>query len=267
MNNEQSGGYLDPRLAAVYDHVPEYASRADVKLFVDAAVASGGPVLELGCGTGRVLLPTARAGIEITGLDLAEPMLDILRGKLAAEPEEVRRRVSLLRGDMRSFDLGRRFALVTIPFRPFQHLLTVEDQMSCLGCIERHLENGGRLILDVFNPSLEALVRKTPTAVNESRAVAKLPDGRTIKGFDRVMTIHRAEQYLDVEIAYELASPDGSVERVVQAFPMRYLFRYEVEHLLARCGLRVVALYGSYDRAAFTDGSPEMIFVAEKLPG
>jgi SAM-dependent methyltransferase len=221
-------------------------------------------VLELGCGTGRVLLPTAHAGIEITGLDLSEPMLDRIRGKLAAEPKDIRRRVALVRGDIRSFDLGRRFRLVTLPFRPFQHLLTVEEQLGCLGCIGRHLAPGGRLILDVFHPSLEALCRRTPTAVNESRAASKLPDGRAIKGFDRVMAIQRAEQYLEVEIAYELTAPDGSVERLVQSFPMRYFFRYEAEHLLARCGFGVAALYGDYDRSTFVDASPEMIFVAEK---
>jgi SAM-dependent methyltransferase len=265
MTNERSGGYIDPRLAAVYDHVPEYAARADLKLFVDEAVASGGPVLELGCGTGRVLLPIARAGVEITGLDLAEPMLNILRGKLAAEPEEVRRRVLLVRGDLRGFDLGRRFALATIPFRPFQHLITVEEQMSCLRCIHRHLAPGGRLILDVFHPSFKGLSRETPTPVEESRAVTRLPDGRTMRGFDRLLAIHRAEQYIEAELSYELIAPDGSVERVVQAFPFRYLFRYETEHLLARCGFRVAALYGNHDRSAFGDASPEMIFVAEKV--
>ena len=267
MAEERSGGYIDPQLAAVYDHVPAYASRADVKLFVDEAVASRGPVLELGCGTGRVLLPTARAGVEITGLDLAEPMLGILRGKLAAEPEAVRRRVELVRGDIRDFDLGRRFALATIPFRPFQHLITVEEQLSCLNCINRHLAPGGRLILDVFHPSLEALCRQTLTPMHQRSVVNRLPDGRTMRSADRVMAIHRAEQYIEPELVYELTSPDGSVERVVQAFPMRYLFRYEAEHLLGRCGFRVAALYGNYDRSAFADGSPEMIFVAEKASG
>jgi SAM-dependent methyltransferase len=235
MAKELSGDYMNPRMAAIYDHVPEYASRADVGFFVDEAVASRGPVLELGCGTGRVLLPTARAGVEITGLDLAEPMLEILRGKLASEPEEVRRRVSLVRGDLRGFDIGR------------------------------HLASGGRLILDVFHPSMKGLSRETPTPVQESRAVTRLPDGRTMRGFDRLLAIHRAEQYIEAELSYELTAPDGAVERVVQSFPFRYLFRYEAEHLLARCGFRVAALYGNYDRAAFADSSPEMIFVAEKV--
>ncbi len=130
-------------IAELYDHVVPYQERQDVGFFVEAAKESGGPVLEVGCGTGRVLIPTARAGIEITGLDLSPHMLEVCRGKLEAEPEEVRSRVRLVEGDMRQFELGQTFRLVTLPFRPFQHLTTVEDQLACLGCIRR-APGGGR---------------------------------------------------------------------------------------------------------------------------
>ena len=141
-------------VAPHYDATPAYGVRPDIAFYVAAAEEFGGPVLELGCGTGRVLLPTARAGLSIVGLDRSAAMLDICRGKLAGEAEAVRQRATLLAGDMRSFDLGRRFALVTIPFRPFQHLLTVADQLACLDCIRQHLAPGGTLVFDVFNPLL-----------------------------------------------------------------------------------------------------------------
>jgi hypothetical protein len=85
-----------------------------------------------------------------------------------------------------------------------------------------------------------------------------------MQGRHRVLAVRRAEQVIEVEIVYELTSPDGSVERVVHAFALRYFFRYEVEHLLARCGFHIAALYGNYDRSPLEDGSPEMIFVADK---
>lgn len=97
-----------------------YPTRQDVPFYVEAARESGGPVLELGCGTGRVLIPTARAGIETVGFDLSAGMLEACQRRLRAEPPELRDRVSLHRGDMRNFDLGRTFRLVTIPFRPFR---------------------------------------------------------------------------------------------------------------------------------------------------
>src|SRR5512141_593405 len=111
-------------VADLYDEVTPYALRPDVDFFVQAARDSGGPVLELGSGTGRVLIPTAKAGIEITGLDLSPHMLEVCRKKLQAEAEDVRSRVQLVEGDMRAFELPGRFRLVTMPFRPFQHLIT-----------------------------------------------------------------------------------------------------------------------------------------------
>ena len=102
-----------------------------------------------------MLIPTARAGIDIVGLDASPSMLAVCRANLAAEPPAVRARVNLALGDMRAFDLGQSFTLVTLPFRPFQHLVTVGDQLACLASVRRSLLPGGRVILDLFNPSLE----------------------------------------------------------------------------------------------------------------
>jgi len=130
---DAAGGYEEyDFIADLYDHVVPYRNRPDVGFFVEAALSAGGPVLEVGCGTGRVLIPTARAGVETVGLDLSTHMLAVCRKRLEAEPEPVRSRARLVQADMRRFELGRKFTLATIPFRPFQHLLTVEDQLSCL---------------------------------------------------------------------------------------------------------------------------------------
>src|SRR5512136_2897760 len=125
--------------AELYDYVVPYQTRQDVAFFVEAAQASGGPVLEVACGTGRILIPTARAGINITGIDLSAHMLDVCQRKLAQETAEVQARVQIDQADMRDFDLGQTFTLITIPFRPFQHLIEVEDQVACLRCVQRHL--------------------------------------------------------------------------------------------------------------------------------
>src|SRR5262245_35815549 len=113
------------QIAELYDHVVPYRTRADVSFFVDEARRANGPVLEIGCGTGRILIPTARAGVEIVGIDLSEYMLAICRQRLAEENDFVRARAHLAQADMRTFELKRTFGLVTIPFRPFQHLVTV----------------------------------------------------------------------------------------------------------------------------------------------
>ena len=251
-------------IAELYDHVGLYRDRPDLEFYLDAAREAGSPVLEIGCGTGRVLIPTARAGIEIAGLDLSPSMLGVCRQRLLAEPDPVRARVELVEGDMRRFDLRRSFNLVTIPFRPFQHLVSVEDQLACLDSIRRHLVPGGTLILDLFNPSLEALVRP-PGVEAEDTPETLLPDGRRLSRSFRIVSQDRAAQANQVELIYQVTHPGGRTERLVHGFTMRYLFRYEAEHLLVRAGFEIAALYGGYDRSRFGVTYPgELIFVARK---
>jgi len=256
------GGY-EPFIAEYYDAVPAYATRRDVPFYVDLARVAGG-VLELGCGTGRVLIPTACAGVRVVGLDRSEDMLRKCREKLAQESRDVQERVRLVEGDMVEFDLGETFALVTIPFRPFQHLVTVEEELGCLRCVNRHLVPGGKLVFDVFNPNLRMLTCETPSPEAQDTPMAAMADGRTFRRASRFVAHHHSLQTNDVELIYYVTHPDGRTERLVYAFPFRYFFRYEVEHLLARCGFRVAELCGDYDGSPFGDDSREMIFIAEK---
>lgn len=261
----QTSGYEDYKFVAdLYDFVIPYQYRQDVAFFVEAAKESGGPVLEVGCGTGRVLLPTARAGIEIVGLDLSPHMLKVCRERLQGEAEEIRSRVQLVQADMRNFDLSRTFKLITIPFRPFQHLTSVEDQMACLNCIHRHLDKGGRLILDVFNPMLESLTRDNLGVEINEEPEFTMPDGRKVVRFSKTVSRDQANQVIHVELIHYVTYPDGRKERLVHAFPMRYFFRYEAEHLLARCGFEVEHLYADYDKSPYGTKYPgELIFVAK----
>src|SRR5438132_5608848 len=199
MNSIGSGYSEYAFVADLYDHVGPYRSRPDVAFFMSEAVNAGSPVLELGCGTGRVLIPTARAGVEIVGLDRSPGMLEECRRRLRQEPEEVRARVELIQGDMCRFSLGRAFSLVTIPFRPFQHLVTVEDQLSCLDCIARHLAPEGMLILDLFNPSLDALVNRPIGEELEEGPEFALADGRRVTRRHRVVSYARAAQVNHIE--------------------------------------------------------------------
>lgn len=250
------------QFADFYDHVVPYRTRADVSFFVDEARRANGKVLEIGCGTGRILIPTARAGVEIVGIDLSENMLAICRQRLAEESDFVRARAHLAQADMRAFDLGQTFSLVTIPFRPFQHLMTVEDQLACLAAIRRHMTAGSRLIVDVFNPSLDALARTTgPDAEEEGdEPEFVMPDGRRVLRRYRITAQDRVNQTNHVELIYRITHPDGRSERAVHAFPMRYLFRFELEHLLARSGFAVERVYAGYDRS-----SPGSIYPGELI--
>ena len=243
-----------------------YVQRQDVEVYVGMATESGGPVLELGCGTGRVLIPTARRGIQITGVDLSERMLDKCRQKLLGEPAEVQARVQLAHGDIRRFDLGCTFGLVIIPFRPFQHLITLEDQLACLACVRSHLDAGGRFVVDVFNPDLRRLVDVSFHQEDREEPHFQMPDGRRVVRKFRNASIDLHRQVLNAEIVYDVTHPDGREERLVNAFPFRYYFRYEMEHLLARAGFEVEGLFSDFDRSPYGSKNPgELIFVARKL--
>lgn len=251
-------------IADYYDATPLYANRADIGFYLACAAEAKGKILELGCGTGRVLIPIAAAGHAIVGLDLSPDMLARCRKKLRAQPPDVQARVRVVEGTMTAFALGEIFSLVTVPFRGFQHLLTVGDQLACLECVRRHLAPGGRLIFDVFHPNPAMLHDPAFTEEREESPEIELPDGRRFRRASRIAAFRRAEQINEVEIITYVRHPDGRQERLVGAFPIRYFFRYELEHLLARGGFRLRALYGNFTRSPLSDDSPEMIVLAEK---
>lgn len=251
--------------AQYYDHVPIYRQREDVGYFVELARRARGPVLEVACGTGRVLLPCARAGVAMVGLDLSEGMLARCREKLAREPAEVQARVELRQADMRDFELDRTFDLITVPFRGFQHLLTVEDQRRALGNIRRHLGDGGRFVLDLFNPSMPFLGDERWLKTPMVEPAFDLPDGRRAVRSYRIVKRDYFNQLQDVEFTFEVTGPDGVVVRQSDVYPTRYLFRFEAEHLLVREGFAIEALYGGYDRSPYGTTYPgELVFVCRK---
>src|ERR1051325_1641285 len=125
--------------APLYDLDPADITKDDIPFYLKKAAASGGKILELGCGTGRVTLALAQAGHDVCGLDLSDDMLAQLRMKLSRLPERVRARVTLVHGSMANFALERKFDLIIAPYRAFQALTEQADQKSCLGCIKTHL--------------------------------------------------------------------------------------------------------------------------------
>ena len=234
----------------------------DVEFFVRLAMeahAAGLPVLELACGTGRVAIPIAREGAAIVGLDASPAMLGRAREKAAGLAN-----ARWVDGDMRDFDLPERFGLVAIPFRSFQHLLTIEDQMACLACIRRHLVPDGRLAINVFNPDI---VRIAGWLTSRKGCLQLTREGGG--GWKRWETVEfaTATQGLAVTFIDEQIDEGGVVQsRVYRGLKLRYTFRYEMEHLLARAGYAVETLYGDFFGTPFVGTSPEMVWLARVAP-
>jgi len=246
-----------PDFGLLYDSVPLYAARTDVGFYVDEAKAAGGRVLEVGCGTGRILLPIARAGCAITGIDGSKQMLERCRVNLAAEPAAVQSRITLAQHDMRDFNLAEQFTLIIAPFRVVQHLTTIDDQLQFLATVARHLAPQGRLVFDVFNPRFDILVGADGVE-REDTPEQRLPDGRTFHRAYRIARVRWIDQVSEAELVYYV---DG--KRYVQAFEMRWYLAAELRHLLARAGFRVREMYGDFARGPVVDGCPEIVVTAE----
>lgn len=229
------------------------ASRADAAFYEALAVASGGPVLELGCGTGRVLLPIAARGLVCAGVDASPAMLDQFRRKPGAAT------VALAEARMESFDLGgRRFALIFSAFRAFQHLDTVEQQLACLTRVRAHLAPGGAFAFDVFNPKPGSIAREVEP---EAQGFVFTLEGRTVKRFVSAARDPVA-QLVHVTMRYVEAREAGPPLESIVRFTMRWFWRYELEHLLHRAGFGQVTFYGDFDRSPVGPASPALVVVA-----
>ena len=241
--------------------------QADLDFYLGLTRAAEGPVLELACGTGRILIPAAQAGATTWGLDQSQVMLDHASTKIADLPESVRRRITLCQGDMQDFDLAERFALVIIPFRSFLHLMTVADQISALAAIRRHLLPGGQLALNFFQPSIPMIAAHMGSTGRAANLFRKWIDPTT--GNEVVCWESRryrpAEQIIDeVRILDHVDENSQVVERTYRRFSLRWVYRFEFEHLLARTGFALEAVYGSFDRSPVQEDSSELVWIARR---
>lgn len=247
-------------IAAFYD-VMYSDRREDVTMYVDFATIIGGPILECGCGTGRVLFPVAEKGIEIWGIDSSEKMLDIARSKLYKLPVDLRKNVRLRLQNMLDFEIDKTFKLCIIPFRAFMHLLTPEDQNKALRRIHRSLESDGHLVIDIFAPSHEMLAKEKTTIRTEEKVNSVT--GQRFNLTDKVSYDH-TDQLIHVERHYEHLKGGEVLCHKVMPFTLRYTFRYEMQALLEKNSYRIKNVFGQFDKRPYDYKSGEMIFVAQK---
>jgi SAM-dependent methyltransferase len=212
----------------------------EIDFYVRRAVASGGPVLEIASGTGRIAWPIARAGIHLTGIDLSRAMMAVAEAKRANEPAEVNARIRFVRADMTDFSLGTTFALAIIPFRAFQALLTSDAQRSALACIRRHLRPNGRLIVDLFDPRLDLLMPGRIDRPLDLPGVRHPRTGNTV----RVEVLERFNDVVRQQLSErwrftERDASDAIVREEIELLELRWSYRYEMMHLFELTGFVV----------------------------
>lgn len=240
--------------------------RGDIEWYRDKAVASGGPVLELGAGTGRITIPIAEAGIRVTALDLDGRMLDNLRAKAAALPADAAARISVSQGDMRSFAFYERYALVIIPFRAFLHNVTREDQLATLKCSRSHLRPDGELALNVFHPSLEYMAANAGAhaGVWRQRETRKMPAGGFVV-FSECSRYNTVQQRVESMLRTEEFAADGSlVHTHMMHLELAYLYPSDIAGLLAEAGFQPPRISGDFYGRAFERDGDELVVEARK---
>ena len=246
--------------ADIYDSIYAYV-KEDISFYREFAKKCSGPVLELGCGTGRVSIPVAETGVEIYGLDSSDAMLEVARRK--ADSQSLNN-ICLKKGDMRTFDLQKTFNLVYIPFRGFLSLLNVEDQLSSLASIKKHIGPEGLFVFNIFVPDLDMLVQAGDSAYH-------LRDVYDTRSDQRFIIWHQSEydnhnQIMSARIIVDQVDNVGSVtDRFYRDFKLRYIHRWEMQHLLTIAGFEVVDIFGDFGNGAFDDTSEEMIWVARPI--
>lgn len=238
----------------------------DVEFYLEVAASAGkGGVLELGSGTGRILLPLAISGVPVVGLERSPEMLRLARRNLKAAQAESQQRVELVRGDMREFSLGRQFSLIIAPYRTFQHLLSPVDQRGALRCIREHLEPGGLFVFNVFDPLRDLADR----AWSDDRELRKDLEFEDPKTGEVVEVWYRRDydlvhQLLQQELIFRrLAEGGGEVSSVPTRLVLRYAGRFEMEHLLEAENLRVRTLYGGFRGEPYA-GYGEQVWTVER---
>jgi ubiquinone/menaquinone biosynthesis C-methylase UbiE len=218
------------------------------------------PVLELGCGTGRILVALAQAGFKVVGVDGSQAMLDVAAGHLKAS--RVARRAALVRSDMRHLEgvPGGPFNMAFCALNTFAYLTSTEDQLAMLSCVRSRLVQHGIFILDITPP----LPHLLPPSSGEMVYQGSYHDA------ERQATIHKlvtsvagdAAQTHHITIFYDREGVDGMLSRLTQRLTMRWTGRYEMELLLKLEGYKVEQIYGGYELEDYGQGSERMIFVA-----
>jgi ubiquinone/menaquinone biosynthesis C-methylase UbiE len=219
-------------------------------------------VLELACGTGRVTVQLARDGINITGLDVSPEMLEVARRKSTELPN-----VNWVLGDMRTFELRRKFGYVISPGHSFQFMTTPDDQVKCLEQIKKHLIPDGLVVIHIDHQDiswLADLIGKRESASFIGRIKIHPVTGEKFRQTN-VWSYEPDAQTATCQNNWEKVDESGNIVQTWKREPMRFhcVFRFEMEHLLRRVGFSIEAVYGDFDKSDLTDGSTQMIWIAK----
>jgi SAM-dependent methyltransferase len=247
-------------LIAPYYDLEHASYQDDVDLYLNYAAASGAPILEIGCGSGRLLLPLAQQGHAVVGVDSSPVMLKLARQRVDAAG--LASLVTLVEGDARTLALDQRFRLAFVGLNSFAHFTTRAEQQAVLGALAAHLLPRGMLILDLPNADLrryqqaegQLLYQGTWTDPASSELVSHFLSAAS----------DPLARTLELTHFYDAAPQGGPLRRTIVKTTLAWLGQGEAELLVEQQGFRILHVFGDYELNACEEGSPRLIIVAAK---
>ena len=234
--------------------------RDDVSFYLDQSNRSGGPVLEIGCATGRITEILSDFGKDVYAIDPSAPQLEIARTKVNAldNPGDVTFTLSTL--DKPDISSGKKYGLAIVPCYGFMSITDPTEQQRFLHNIRRNLSPGGRLVIEMEVPD-PGVMLGDPATLYHYRDVNLRDESSVVLYSQRDYEDHSQIGYVKA-VAEFLDSTGLVTKKVVHDLEFRYTFRWEMHHLLRLCGFEVLSLYGDFDEGPFTEESDQMVWVA-----
>ena len=209
-------------------------------------------ILELCCGTGRLTIPIAEDGYNISGVDYTFSMLEQAKAKAS----EAGLKIEFIEADIRTLDLQNKYDLIFIPFNSIHHLYLNEDLFKAFNTVKKHLKTGGRFLLDCFNPNIQYIVEHEKKQIEVAAYTTK--DGREIL-IKQLMRYERKTQINRIEWHYFINGKFDSIQNL----DMRLFFPQELDTYLDWNGFKIIHKFGNFEEEAFYDSSEKQIFVCQ----
>lgn len=239
--------------ADIYDDVYSFADY-DINFYLQKASDIKGNILEIGCGTGRITIPLMENGANITGIDSSQRMIERLQTKIATSKIPIK----IIRQDVRTLELAEKFSLVIFPYRGFQSLLTVEDQIKALNSLRNHLKPGGNLIITLFVPGRD-LFDQRPDIFYHLRN-SRHKEGNGYRSLHHRTEFDRHNQLLHTQISITEHIDNHLISKRYADFTLKYLYTDEARYLFEYCGFRIEEIAGDYDGTPYGRDSEETIW-------
>lgn len=256
-------------MAGFYAHIARFYDAEntdkndDIPFYLALAEEYGGPILDLGCGTGRVMFPLAEAGYEVHGIDNEQAMLDRAHERIQRVKPATAQRLHFHHGDAAAFDMPVRFKLSLVPYNGLMHFRDQETQLAVLRRLREWTDDDGLLVLDLPNAG-DVFGTQDSEALTFERTFLEPESGHMVMQ-QSISYLDRTSQLLQVTWIYDEITADGTVKRTFAPLLLYYYFFNEIKLLLSAAGFEIDDVYGDLDYGPFEDGAERMIIVARPV--